>query len=366
MSDNVTEKKVFDTADRLLMAGVQPTPELISQSTNADQTEVSDLLNNWWQLVPERLSLSIKEFSLPEIPEPLVKSFSVIWQQAVQEANSLQLKEQQFQTIGVDEAKREADENLQESKGRLLDLEDRLRKQKSINEDVLSQVKGLEAEIKVLKNSLAGETSQRKSEEQSRLNIEQELTLLRKTHDDNKRVFDQRIKDEQRRSLDEVSKADADVRYYRGALEKLRDEVGKKESALTKSIHDLQAEIARKDAKIDAQKTQNKSLETELKELKLNSSGQNRDISKVNNQLLAESNKNKRLEDKIKALEEEIRRTRQKQVSVSTDQSRREASIRTKYQEKEEELVRVLAKVSALEKKIFTQDEEIRRLNSRI
>ncbi|MGB0283076.1 MAG: hypothetical protein ACPGAE_12945, partial [Neptuniibacter sp.] len=184
--------------------------------------------------------------------------------------------------------------------------------------------------------------------------------------EDSKRVFDQRIKDEQRRGLDEVSKADADVRYYRGALEKLRDEVGKKESALTKSIHDLQAEIARKDAKLEAQKTQTKSLESELKELKLNSSGQNRDLSKINNQLLSETNKNKRLEDKVKNLEEDILLSRQKQVSASSEQARREASIRSKYQEKEEELVRTLAKLSALEKKVVTQDEEIRRLNSRI
>ncbi|WP_420597959.1 DNA-binding protein [Neptuniibacter sp.] len=366
MSNNVTEVNVFDTADRLLMAGVKPTSELISQSLGGDAEETEQLLNDWWARVPERLSLAVKEFSIPDIPDPLAKSFSVIWQQAVQEANSFHLQERKTQAVGVDEVKREADENLQQSKGRLIELEDRLRKQQQIHEDVLSQVKGLEAEVKVLKTSLAGETSQRKTEEQARLNVEQELTLLRKTHDDSKRVFDQRIKDEQRRGLDEVSKADADVRYYRGALEKLRDEVGKKESALTKTIHDLQAEVARKDAKLEAQKTQTKSLETELKELKLNSSGQNRDLSKINNQLLSEANKNKRLEDKVKDLEEDLKRARLKQVSVSTEQSRREAGIRAKYQDKEEELVRALAKVSGLEKKIVTQDEEIRRLNSRI
>ena len=366
MSNNVTEKNVFDTADRLLMAGVQPSAELIAQSLGGVESEVDDLLREWWGLVPERLSLSVREFSIPDIPDALAKSFSVIWQQAVQEANSAHQIEQKYQAVGADEVKKEADESLQATKERVVELEDRLRQQQQIHEEALSQVKGLEAEIKVLKTSLAGETSQRKNEEQARLNLDQELTLLRKTHEDSKRVFDQRIKDEQRRGLDEVSKADADVRYYRGALEKLRDEVGKKESALTKSIHDLQAEIARKDAKLEAQKTQTKSLESELKELKLNSSGQNRDLSKINNQLLSETNKNKRLEDKVKSLEEDILLSRQKQVSASSEQARREASVRSKYQEKEEELVRTLAKLSALEKKVVTQDEEIRRLNSRI
>ncbi|MGH1460661.1 MAG: DNA-binding protein [Neptuniibacter sp.] len=366
MSNSVTEINVFETADRLLMAGLQPTPELISKSLDGECSEVNKYLQEWWSRVPERLSLAVTKISLPDVPDPLAKSFAVIWQQAIQEASSLQVQERQQQAIGVDEVKREADENLQESKGRLIDLEDKLRQQQLKNEEVLSQVKGLEAEIKVLKTNLASETSQRKQEEQARLNVEQELVHLRKSNDDSKRTFDQRIKDEQRRSLEALSKADADIRYYRGSLEKLRDEVGKKESALTKSIHELQAEIARKDAKVDSQRTQTKSLETELKNLKLSSSGQNRDLSKINNDLLSEVNKNKRLSDKVKEMEEDLKRARQKQVSISTEQSRREASIRTKYQEKEEELVRALTRIASLEKKIVTQDEEVRRLNSRI
>lgn len=366
MSNIVSEDTIFSTADRLLMAGVKPSVELIAQSLNSTETEVGPFLDVWWAHVPERLSLSAPEITVPDVPEPLLKSFAVIWQQAVQEATGLYVQEQHHQSIGFDEVKREADESLQESKNRLVELEDRIRSQQAENEELASQIKGLEAEIKVLKTSLASETSQRKGEEQARLNIEQELNHLRKTYDDSKRTFDQRVKDEQRHSLEAVSKADADIRYYRSALEKLRDEVGKKESALTKNIHDLQAELARKDAKSDAHKTQIKSLEDELKNIKLNASGQSKDLSKINNQLLSESNKNKRLEDKVKDLEEEIKRARQKQISISNEQSRRESNIRSQYKEKEEELVRALAKVSSLEKRIVTQDEEIRRLNSRL
>lgn len=366
MTERMTDEKIFTTADRLLMSGIQPTAELIAQSLSVSTDEVQEILSGWWAQAPQRLSLAVPKIVVPEVPDALAKSFAVIWQQAIQEANALYQQEQRHQSVGVDELKREADEHLQESKSRLVELEDRLRNSQAEKEELVSQIKGLEAEVNVLKTNLASETSQRKQEEKARMNVEQELNHLRKTHDDSKRTFDQRIKDEQRHTLDAISKADADVRYYRGALEKLRDDVGKKESALTKNIHDLQAEQARKDAKAEAQKTQIKSLEEELKNIKLNASGQSRDLSKINNQLLSESNKNKRLEDKLKEIEEELKKARQKQVTLATEHSRREAALRNQYKEKEEELVRTLAKITSLEKRIVTQDEEVRRLNSRL
>lgn len=366
MSQTDLREVIFSAADRLLMAGVQPTLAVVSESLSKPESEVEVLFLEWWELVPERLIASSSTVVVPDVPEVLSQSFARIWEQAVQEASSNFVQLQHQQEVGIDIVRREADENLQESRTRLLDLGERLREQSSINEELKSQLKGVEAEVDVLKANLTAETSQRKQEEKSRLNVEQELNHLRKTYDDSKRTFDQRIKDEQRHTLEAVSKSDADVRYYRGALEKLRDEAGKKESALTKTIHDLQAELARKDVKNDTQKTQIKSLEDELKKIKNDSSGQNRDLAKINTQLLSESNKNKRLEDRIKELDEEIRKARQKQVTLTNEQARRESGIRSQYKDKEEELARALAKVSSLEKKIITQDEEIRRLNSRL
>jgi len=366
MSDMELKDKTYATADRLLMAGVQPTLSVVAESLGHQPAEIEGYFDTWWELVPERLSVTASSIVIPDVPEVLGQAFARVWQQAVQEANSKFIEDKHRQEVGIDVVRREADESLQASRGQLLELEEKLRNQISRNEDVQSQIKGLEAEIEVLKSNLMAETSQRKQEEQAKSNVEQELTHLRKTYDDSKRTFDQRIKDEQRHTLDAVSKADADVRYYRGALEKLRDEVGKKESALTKSIHDLQAELARKDVKHDTQKTQIKSLEDELKKIKQDSTGQNRDLSKINTQLLSETNKNKRLESKIKELDEELRKARQKQVAIVNEQSRRESSVRNQYKDKEEELVRALAKISSLEKKIITQDEEVRRLNSRL
>lgn len=363
---NATNERIFKTADHLFLSGVQPTPELLVESLEVSEIEATSTLMEWWKVAADRLVLPPENLSIPDVPNNLTQLFSRIWQQAVLEANSSVAEEKRLQSFGIDEIKREADESLQESRSKLFDLEERLQRLQSENEDKAAQLKGYEAEIEVLKANLVAETSQRKQEEKTKQNVEQELNLVRKSFEDSKRTFDQRIKDEQRHTLDAVSKAEADVRYYRGALEKLRDEVGKKESALTKNIHDLQAELARKDVKTDTHKTQVKSLEEELKKLKQGASNQNRDLSQTSSKLLSESNKNKRLEGKVKELEEEVRKLKQKQVAVSNEQSRREGNIRSQYKEKEEELVRALAKVSSLEKKLIAHDEEVRRLNSRI
>ena len=366
MSNMELKEAIYTAADRLLMAGMQPTLMVVAESVGRDSDEVAVDFNEWWSLVPERLNANKSSIVVPDVPEVLSQSFARVWQEAVQEASSKFVVDKHSQEVGIDVVRREADESLKETRGRLLDLEDRLRDQASKKEEAQSQIKGFEAEIEVLKANLAAETSQRKQEEQSRMNVEQELNHLRKTYDDSKRTFDQRIKEEQRHTLEAVSKADADVRYYRGALEKLRDEVGKKESALTKNIHDMQAELARKDVKNETQKTQIKSLEDELKRIKLDTSGQTRDLSKTNTSLLAETNKNKRLEDKVKVLDEELRKARQKQIALTTEQSRREGSMRGQLKDKDEELVRSLAKQASLEKKIIAQDEEVRRLNARL
>ena len=363
---NPTNERIFKTAEHLFLSGVQPTPELLVQSLDISAVEAEAALTSWWKVAAERLALASDSLSIPDVPDNLTQLFSRLWQQAVLEANSSVAEEKRLQSFGIDEIKREADESLQESRSKLFDLEERLRRLQTQIEEKSAQLKGYEAEIEVLKANLVAETSQRKQEEKSKQNVEQELNILRKSFDDSKRTFDQRIKEEQRHTLDAVSKAEADVRYYRGALEKLRDEVGKKESALTKTIHELQAELARKDVKTDTHKTQAKSLEDELKKLKQDSTNRNRDLSQTSAKLLSESNKNKRLEDKAKELEEEIRKLRQKQVAVSNEQSRRESNIRSQYKEKEEELVRALAKVSSLEKKLIAHDEEVRRLNSRL
>jgi chromosome segregation ATPase len=357
---------VYRYADTLWIQGELPTPELIDGEFSIGVAQATGLLSAWKESLPERISFAKDTMMVPDVPDSLNMAFTRVWQQAVEEANNRITFVHKSVGTSLEEARRISDDTVHEMQNRQLELEGRIRTQHGKVEELTSHSKSLEAEINVLKSSLAAETNQRKQEEQLRSNLEHDLAVLRKTHDDSKRTFDQRIKDEQRRALDQVGKSDADIRYYRNALEKLRDEVGKKESVLTKEIHDLKAEVAKRDVKTETFRNQIKSQEEELKLLKQDATQQSRELARSNVSLLGETNKAKRFEDKIREVEAEIKRINQKHVNTTTDWSRRENALRVQLKEREDELMRAQSRSASLEKRVITQDEEIRRLNSRL
>ncbi|WP_028470928.1 DNA-binding protein [Neptunomonas japonica] len=360
------KEQIYRCADRILTSGEQPTPEKVSAECQVDINEAVQYLSSWKQDLSDRISFARNGIYVPDVPDSLSLSFGRIWQQAVDEASSRLQNDQKATGNHFEEAGRVTDDTIKEMQYRQQDLENRLREQNQKNGELAGHNKAIEAELSVLKTGLASETTLRKQEEQVRSNVEHELAHLRKTYEDSKRTFDQRIKDEQRHMLDSVSKADVDVRYYKNALEKLRDEVGKKESALTKSIHDIKAELAKKDVKIETQRTQLRSQEAELKLLKQDVASQSRELARCTSSLLAETNKSKRFEDKGRELDNEIKRLNQKQYNSATDWSRRENSLRKEVKDKEDELLRTVSRLTSLEKRIIAQDEELRRLNSRL
>ena len=360
------KEQVYRCADRILTSGEQPTPEQVSTDCQIDIDEAMPHLSNWKKELATRISFGRNDVYVPDVPDSLVLSFGRIWQQAVEEANSRLQNDQKIAGSHFEEADKVSDDTIKEMQYRQQELENRLREQNQKNGELLGYNKALEAELSVLKTGLASETTFRKQEEQIRSNVEHELTHLRKTYEDSKRTFDQRIKDEQRHILDAVSKSDVDVRYYKNALEKFRDEVGKKESVLTKSIHDLKAELAKKDVKIDTQRTQLRGQEAELKLLKQDVASQSRELARCTSALLTETNKSKRLEDRGRELDNEIKRLNQKQYNSATDWSRRENNLRKEVKDKDDELLKITSRLSSLEKRIISQDEELRRLNSRL
>lgn len=362
--DPVIVDKIFQAAEDLLFEGVQPTPQAVAEQCDSDLSDVEQVWGDIWQQLPGRLLARNVNTSLHDVPDVLNQAMVRIWQHAIQEVNARTHLERQQLDLGADEIRRSAEESIRKAQQQVFDLNERVRLEQDRVAEGENQVKALEAEIQVLKASLSSETSLRKKEEQRRSNVEQELAHLRKAHEDSKRLFDQRIKEEQRHAMENTTKAEADVRYFRNALEKLRDEVSKKESAMTRSIHDLQAELAKRDVKIDSARMQVKTMETDLKQQQTDNTGQSRDLSRLSSQLLAETNRAKRLEDQVKQLEDELKRQRQKQVNSVNEQARRDNALRMQLKEREEELLRANAKVNSLERRMISQDEEIRRLST--
>lgn len=365
MDTEQLKSQVFELADEQLLSGSLPQAEVLAERLDSPLDEVVICLAQWRSELPLRIVLTDRDMKVPGMPDALAQSFVRIWHQAVQEAQSRVTLTRQRTDIGAEVEKRSTDEALHKSQQVQQEMESRYREQAFKLKESNEHVKALDAEITVLKTNLSSETNLRKKEEKARSSLEHELSQLRKAHEDARRIFDQRIKDEQRHMLEMLAKTEVDTRYYRNALEKVREETGKKESELTREIHDLQARMARKDVKNETLKSQVKSQEEELVKMRQDSAVLQRDMTKMNSQLLAELNKTKRLEAKLKEQQEEIRRNNQKNLSYSNESAKRDNLLRAQLLEKEELLVRAEAKINSLEKRMISCDEEIRRLNSR-
>jgi len=366
MSEIISNETFFSAAERIMNDGGIPTLDVMADALECDVDTLKEPYEAWWELLASRTRSGTRSVgvSIQDVPEAINSAFSRIWNEALHEAHSHFSLERRYEKVGEEEQHRHHEEELIRSRGRVDEIEDRLRAQVERTNEANVHVKAMEAEVKALKAGLESETGQRKDEEHRVSELEQELAQMRRARDESRRVFEQRLKDEQRNALDTVSKSEADVRYYRGSLDKVREESGKKESALTKSIHDLKAELAKKDVKIESHFTQIKSLEAELKLVKQNQGTTSRDISKLNSQLLAETNKTKRLEEKVVSLQEELRVAQQKKVASNNEASRRENAIRGQLSERDDEMVRLRGRNITLEKRLIALDEEVRRLKA--
>ncbi|MBN0987158.1 DNA-binding protein [Amphritea pacifica] len=367
MSQQINTEEFNKAADAILKSGREPSTTELAKLFGVEPEQLTGLLEQWWTVLPDRMRMfGDSTPRMPELPESLVHSFESMWQLAVQEAQSALSTDKQYQQLASEDARRQSESELFKAQSQQAEMDQNYR---DLQQQLLQekhQIEVLDAEISVLKINLATATSEQKAEEQRRLNVEQELNLLQKKIDDSKRTFDQRIIEEQRHGLDQVAKAEADTRYYRSALEKFRDECGRKESALTKDIHNLQAVVAKKDVKLETYKNQIKSLETELKRYKTEDSQNLRERSQLSSQLLSEQNRSKRLEDKVDEMKEELKRINQKNLLAVNDASRRENMLRGQLKDKAEEVMRATARLSTLEKKMTTYEEEIRKLRSRL
>jgi DNA repair exonuclease SbcCD ATPase subunit len=366
--DKELKAALFAAADRCLLAGEAPTPERLKtdlgEQCKAVQV-ISTGLDEWWQLLPARVRLSDTSPHIPDMPDVMKQTFSRIWHQAVQEAHTELSLQIQRPDPSLDQAQRACDDALRRTQGEVGELEARYREQGVKLDQAREHAQALEAEIQVLRQNLGNETTLRKKEEQLRSNADQELAHLRKAHEDAKRVFDQRIRDEQRHGLETVAKAEVDTRYYRNALEKLRDETGRREGELTREIHELQGLLARRDVKVETQATQIKSQDEELRKLKAQDTQQQRDFAQLNAQLLTETNRSKRLEERVRQLEEELQRLNQKQVGLNSESGRRENQLRGLLKEKEELLLQAQGRAGTLEKRVAGLEEENKRLKNR-
>jgi len=366
MSD--IEKRIFEIADQLVEQGELPSMERLLEETGLQRHEVELPFAHWTTQFIERQSTLVHAGgqSRRNPPEMLQMQLRQIWSSALDEAVGIVREEINATRVGDEEERRATKDQVRDAEARYRELERKYRDQAGVLDKEAQTIRTLEAEITVLKANLASETNQRKKFEQQRANVESELSQLRKQYEDGKKLFDSRIKEEQRQALESVSRAESEARHYRNALEKVRDDAGRSEAELTRQVHELQAQSARKDARIDMQNATLKDLEKEVEQLKETLASYSREIAALNSKLLKEGNTARRQEAQLAELEDDNRRLNQRIAVSSNEQSKRENALRQQIKERDEQLTRANARVNSLEKRVTTQEDQIRRLNSRL
>lgn len=364
---SVSPELIHSAADCLLSEGQEPSLAAVCERLQiaGDDPQVAEQLRDWWLGLRGRLLLTPIS-DLQQAPEAMARALKILWQDAVREASVQLNRERERLDNSLQDLRKESEGVLDSSRADYASLEANYQRQADKVGDLVNQNKALEAEAAVLKSNLSGEISLRKQTEEKLHDARNDLKRASQSLEDAKRTFDHRLKDEQAHGQELVLKAEAEARHYRNQLEQIRDEAGKKESALVKNIHDLQAELAKREVKIETLQGQVKSLETELKTMRSDTGSQGRQIAQLSAQLLSATNQNKRLEERVKQLESDVKHERQRASLSSSETLRKEAELRQSVKAKEDELIRTKASLSGLQKKLIGQEEQIRRLMTQL
>ncbi|MBV0932140.1 DNA-binding protein [Marinobacterium weihaiense] len=364
--DKQLKADIFAAADQCLLSGRAPSASRLSRSLECiADIDLEAVLEEWWYALSGRIRFGDARSVGSEMPESMRQAFGRIWQQAVQEATE-EVRAEHLRTSPVDEqAVRERDEAVKRSQAALEELEQRYREQELKLDQSQERVQSLEADLTAVRQELAGQTTLHVQEKQRRQNAEQELEQLRKAHEDTKRVFDQRVRDEKRHSLEALAKVDVDMRHYRNALEKLRDESGRKEAELTREMHELQSRLAQRDARVEAMNNQLRSQDDAINVHKSSDAQQQREVARLGAQLLSETNRSKRCEEQLRTVETQLTSLKQKHAGEAAEYVRRENQLRAQLKERDEALQKAQVRAKGLEERCDAIEEEMRRLKQR-
>ena len=193
-----------------------------------------------------------------------------------------------------------------------------------------------------------------------------EMKRAQASSEEAKKLLDNRMKEEMARHQESISKVKSKMSYYSHQLDKLRDEWGKKETALNSQVQDLQGEVARSAVTHDTQFSQIRSQDEELRKYRGEITSQSRNMSKSTSQALASTNRLKRLENELQQLEFEIKELKNRTMVDKSDTARREADLRTLLKSRDGENFQINNKVSDLQRTLIAREEEIRRLTAKL
>lgn len=360
---------VHQQASRLLLEGRKVTVTQVADAMQIEPTaELQAELERWWLdlevQVPFRKSLS--DMPRPDVPETVYQSVQMIWDNALKDARlELELATRQAEPSRNDKGLT-SDDELYLSRTQIEALEDSNQRMRNQLMERDTSIKNLEAERAMLRSTLQSTDSTVGDLERLLAQAKAEGDQAASSRDEAKKQLDQRMKEEIIRHQEALNKVESKVSYYRHQLDKLRDEWGKKENAFNGRISDMQAQIARNDVTIDTQLRQIRSQDEELKRFRGEIANQSRSVSTSNTQILANTNRIKRLEDELQQREADFKEAKKRALLEKADSTRRESDIRGVLKEKETELNISTAKIGELQRVLIAREEEIRRLTAKL
>ncbi|MDH2434949.1 DNA-binding protein [Pokkaliibacter sp. MBI-7] len=365
MSAKTVREQVFAVADDLLMSGTEPVLRLVgARLADVDDTAIQTTLQEWWLMLPQRIQYRLPIAS--DLPKEVVQVVQGLWDQAVRQASAQLEHERRQMAAQLEQQESDASQHVERLRTEIVGHEVHNEQLRSRIDELEQKVKTLQAELSLQKATLHAELQKRGQAEQRELDIKHELDRVIKNRDESRLQFESRLKDEQARLVEAQSRYKAEVGQMRIAHDQLRDDASKKDSALTRQIHELQAELARAEVKSETQLTQLKSYEQELKGYRLESASSSRDLSKLNAQLLTEVNKSKRFEQRIQELESAQKEVGKRVSSSNAETMRRESDLRQQVLEREDELLRLRAQLKQQQTVMSAREEEMKRLQARM
>lgn len=353
---------VFDIADSFFQQGTWPDSQLIAKELSVDAAEVEPVLLEW------QASLASRAVLLQNQPEPgdgFRKALESLWQDAVSTAG-VHYKEQ-VQTLSkryesdlanISGNTQELQEQIEDLQGQLVLLRDQEQLQEQRKQKQASEIAELKKQLSIAdKEAVAAE--ERKNA------LSSDVQRLQRQLDDTRQNFEQRFKEEQNHYQEQVARLEADLRSSRLQLENRKDDFGKTESALLKQTQDLQAEVSKRDLKIESLTNQSRSIELELKKLQSTQGGQQQNMAQMKKQLLAETNRANRLEEKVDKLTKELALEQQYHKQSGTEAAQKESQLRQENKRLTTEIGNINHQLSIAEKKLANKEDQIKKMRGR-
>ena len=368
MDDPIDTAEVHKFANELMFAGKQVSVQAIADLMDIDASEeLGRQLEHWWIKQESRVAFrrSISPNHRPDVPETVYQSVQLIWDNAVKDAR-LELELAAKHDNPVANTGIALEDELYLCKAQLEAVEDSNQRLRTQLSEGKQSIKNLEAERAMLRSNLQSAETNASAMSHEVIESQGEMKRAQTSSEEAKKQLDTRMKEETARHQENISKVESKVSYYRHQLEKLRDDWGKKETALNAQVQDLQGAVARNSVTHDTQFSQIRSQDEELRKYRGEITNQSRNMSKSTSQALASTNRLKRLEDELQQREFDVKELKKRTIVDKSDTARRETDLRTLLKSRDGENFQINNKLTELQRTLIAREEEIRRLTAKL